>query len=84
MPDIGLTTPKFQLKGFSKLHDIAPGKSAEATLALDKYAFSFWDESNEAWRIAAGTYGLHVGPSSDNLLLHSSFEPTGSFLWTGL
>lgn len=84
MPDIGLTTPKLQLKGFAKVHQLAQGESADVTIHLDKYAFSFWDESNEAWHIAAGKYGLHVGSSSDNLLLHGSFESRDSFLWSGL
>ncbi|KAF8964639.1 glycoside hydrolase family 3 protein [Flammula alnicola] len=84
LPDVGLTTPKLQLKGFAKAHHLSEGESTVVTINLDKYAFSFWDESENSWKIAAGDYGLYVGTSSDNLVLHDSVKLTESFVWKGL
>ncbi|KAF8163026.1 beta-glucosidase [Crassisporium funariophilum] len=83
-PDIGLTTPGMQLKGFAKAGQVKSGSTATATISLDKYAFSFWDESKDMWHIAPGKYGLHVGVSSDNLVLHEVYEIEQHFLWKGL
>ncbi|KAH9483793.1 putative beta-glucosidase I [Psilocybe cubensis] len=83
-PDIGLTTPKLQLKGFAKAHNIESKASTQVNITLDKYAFSFWDETTNSWKIAAGKYGIHIGPSSDNMVLNDTFESKESFSWTGL
>ncbi|KDR81345.1 hypothetical protein GALMADRAFT_221203 [Galerina marginata CBS 339.88] len=84
LPETGLTTPKLQLKGFAKARHLEKGALVKLTIRLDKYAFSLWDEVDNVWHIPAGNYGLHIGPSSDNLLLNGSFKSTESFSWTGL
>lgn len=84
LPDIGLTTPKYQLKGFAKALNLEKGESTEVNIRLDKYAFSFWDENEDVWQIAGGKHGIHVGTSSDNLVLEETFESVQSFTWSGL
>lgn len=83
-PDLGITSPHLQLKGFAKARDLAPGSSQELDIRLDKYAFSYWDADKNAWAAPAGTYVLHVGSSSDELVLEHSFELRKTFRWSGL
>ncbi|KAG6865876.1 hypothetical protein C0991_010957 [Blastosporella zonata] len=83
-PDIGLTTPRLQLKGFAKAKDIAPGKSSKVTIKLNKYAVSFWDTERDAWHAVAGQYSLHIGPSSVDLPLKLTYDLQKSFSWVGL
>lgn len=83
-PDVGLTTPQYQLRGFKKARDVAPGTSQKVEVTLDKYAFSLWDESQHAWRVSAGRYGIHAGFSSDSLPLSGSIEIPDTFYWSGL
>lgn len=83
-PDIGLTTPKHQLKGFSKAHSLAPGASKNVSIKLDKYALSFWDTERSAWHAAAGQYVISVGANSEDLRLQQTFALNNHFFWSGL
>jgi len=83
-PETGVTHPVLQLKGFVKAHNIAPGTSKKVSIELDKYAMSFWDSPQNAWRVAAGTYKIHIGFNCDNLVWMDDFEVKKGFLWTGL
>ncbi|KAI0315538.1 glycoside hydrolase family 3 protein [Amylostereum chailletii] len=83
-PDIGVTTPRLQLRGFTKAHDLAPGSSATLTIALDKYAVSFWDERWGTWSVRAGRYRVLVGRSSHDLPLEAEFEVESGFAWSGV
>ena len=84
LPDIGLTTPRLQLKGFAKARDLEPGKSEVVEIELDKYAISYWDTSQDIWRAKAGTYTISIGKSSDDIVLEGSFELERDFQWVGL
>ncbi|KZT03419.1 glycoside hydrolase family 3 protein [Laetiporus sulphureus 93-53] len=84
LPDTGITMPKLQLRGFAKACDVASGRSKRVRVQLDKYAVSFWDEREHAWSARAGTYGILVGKSSEEIVLSGSFELKESFLWSGL
>lgn len=83
-PNVGLTTPLKQLRGFKKARDVAPGSSLGLDVTLDKYSFSLWDESRNAWRVSAGRYEIHAGSSSDSLPLSASVEIKETFYWSGL
>lgn len=83
-PNIGLATPKLQMKGFEKAHRVPRGTSTVVTILLDKYAFSFWDETQDVWKVPAGKFEIHAGTSSDDLLLHGKLELTQSMVWKGL
>jgi len=84
LPDLGITNPALQLRGFAKARDIPVGGSKEVTIHLDKYAFSYWDPRENAWNAKAGSYGISVGKSSAEMVLRQSFELKESFLWNGL
>ncbi|KAF9451230.1 glycoside hydrolase family 3 protein [Macrolepiota fuliginosa MF-IS2] len=83
-PDLGLATPRYQLRGFKKAQGVAPNASQKVEVTLNKYAFSLWDESQHTWRVNAGRYGIHAGFSSDNLPLTSFVEISETFYWSGL
>jgi len=83
-PELGVTTPKLQLKGFAKIKDLVPGRKGTAEISLDKYALSFWDVTRSAWSARAGIYQFHVGSSSNDLPLKGDFELPTSFEWSGL
>lgn len=84
LPPNGTTTPKLQLRGFAKVRDIPPGKNKTTIIKLDKYALSFWDSPSNEWKVVAGRYGLHIGTSSDNILLETFFDFKGGFTWSGI
>ncbi len=83
LPDIGLATPKLQLRGFAKARDIAPGESKTVTVKLDKYAVSWWDTVGQQWKAAPGTYQVHVGKSSVALDLQGQFVLDIGYTWIG-
>ncbi|KAG5635550.1 hypothetical protein H0H81_010897 [Sphagnurus paluster] len=83
-PNIGLTTPKLQLKGFAKAKDIEPGETRTVVIQLNKYAVSFWDAGRNVWHAAQGLFGLHVGTSSVDLPLEAIYELKVPFSWVGL
>lgn len=84
LPNIGLTTPRLQLRAFAKARDLPPGGSQQVTMTLDKYAVSFWDTVGKVWSAKAGAYSVHVGTSSDDLPLKETFELMQGFEWSGL
>lgn len=83
-PDVGLTTPFKQLRGFKKVRDVIPGSAEGLEMTLDKYSFSFWDESKNAWKVTAGLYGIHAGFNCDLLPLDGYVEIKDTFYWNGL
>ncbi|KAI0350104.1 glycoside hydrolase family 3 protein [Trametes cingulata] len=84
LPEIGLTTPRLQLRGFAKARELEPGESRQVTVALDKYAVSFWDTRNQRWKAPSGVYGVHVGRSSQDIVLQGEFTLGTGFSWVGL
>lgn len=82
----GCSHPPLQLKAFEKVRDLRAGESKEVTLALDKYAVSYWDEGYSTWNVDKGVYTVRVGGSSaeGSLVLSSRFQVTKSFTWNGL
>ena len=83
-PETGLTTPKRQLRGFTKAKDLAPGNSQTMTIRLDKYAVSYWDVTRNAWKADAGRYQVLIGKSSSDIVLEGAFELEKDFSWVGL
>lgn len=84
LPEFGLSTPKLQLRGFAKAHDIAPGASQTVSVKLDKYAVSWWDTLGQQWKAVPGKYGVHVGKSSAEMVLEGEFTLQQGFTWVGL
>jgi len=60
--------PPLQLKGFQKV-ELRAGESKEVNFMLDRRAFSYWSTEAHDWRVASGSYTIHVGDSSRNLPL---------------
>ncbi|GJE88185.1 glycoside hydrolase family 3 protein [Phanerochaete sordida] len=81
-----LTHPPLMLKAFAKLRDIAPGRSATATLKLDKYAVSYWEERIARWVVERGEYVVRVGKSSapEELTLQAKLVLKKGFEWNGV
>ena len=81
-----LTHPPLMLKAFAKLRDIAPGRSATATLKLDKYAVSYWEERIARWVVERGEYVVRVGKSSapEELDLQATLVLKKGFEWNGV
>jgi beta-glucosidase len=66
--------PPKQLKGFSKVM-LAAGESTTVTFELDDRSFSIWDVSTHAWTVVPGSFGVHIGSSSDDIRLTGSVSP---------
>jgi len=79
-----LTHPASQLRAFHKVKDLAPGKSQEVKLALDKYAVSYWDDVINKWKADKGTYTVRLGGSSDRVEGETTFVLEKAFEWSGL
>jgi len=79
-----LLHPRLSLKAFTKVREIAASKEAKVSLALDKLAVSYFDDSLGKWRADAGEYTVFVGSSSDNLPLKAVFTLKKGFSWSGL
>lgn len=90
LPAGGPTTPKYQLRAFSKVKDVKPGETRTVQIRLDKYAVSFRDitaangEKTGVWRAREGVYGVTVGSSSEHLHLQGEFKLEEGFTWEGL
>ena len=83
-PDLGIAQPEYQLRGSAKVKDIKRGETKTAEIKLDKYAVAYWDEREDAWVVAPGKYGVHVGFSSEELLLEQEMEVKERLKWRGL
>lgn len=84
LPKGPVTSPQNQLRAFSKVRNIQPGETRTATITLDKYAVSYWDDSLHKWRAEKGTYKFRVGSSSDRFEGEASFVLEDPFEWSGL
>ena len=60
--------PPKELKGFAKVK-LAPGQTKRVKIALDRRAFSYFDDKAMAWRAAPGEFDILVGSSSQQIEL---------------
>ncbi|KZV61870.1 glycoside hydrolase family 3 protein [Peniophora sp. CONT] len=84
LPNVRVTTPKLQLRGFAKVRDLAPGEARMATVKLERLACAFWEERSGRWEARKGTYGVYVGSSSYELPLEGEFELKRTLSWNGV
>lgn len=68
--------PDRELKGFAKLR-LAPGETAEASITLDRRAFSFWDQDAQTWRLEPTAFDILVGESSTCIHSTLTFQAEG-------
>ncbi|KIK63846.1 glycoside hydrolase family 3 protein [Collybiopsis luxurians FD-317 M1] len=80
-PETGITHPPLQLKAFSKVHDVAAGKSATAKMRLDKWAFSYWNERTSKWEVDQGQYVLEIGFSCECIKWKKNVEVKEGMSW---
>jgi len=65
--------PKKELKAFKKVH-LEAGKSTTVTFELKHSDLAFWNDKTHAWEVNKGTYTLHLGNSSANIVSTVSVE----------
>ena len=66
-PAGGLEKPAFELKGFAKTKELAPGESQTLTIAVDAYTLASFNEATSAWETAAGTYKVMIGANAADI-----------------
>src|SRR5271170_1736523 len=77
--EVYATLPKGVDESFKRLVGwkrvtLAPGESQIVTVAIDPRILQTFDESRDAWNLAAGDYDVFVGPSSDSTPLTGSLQ----------
>ncbi|KAL1680722.1 glycoside hydrolase family 3 protein [Schizophyllum commune] len=82
-PESTAPRPAKELKGFTKVA-LQPGETKTTTVALDKDAFSYYDERKAAWVAEKGKFGIWVCASSADIKLKGEAELKKTFTWTGL
>ena len=66
-PAGGLEKPAFELKGFAKTKELAPGEAQTLTINVDKYTLASFNEGASAWETAAGTYKVMFGANAADI-----------------
>lgn len=73
----GMGEPPMRLVGWNKTL-LQPGAQQQVTITVNatdaSHPLSYWDTSTSAWKIAAGTYTVYVGNSSDNVQTAGTFQ----------
>lgn len=82
-PNSPTARPTKELHGFTKVF-VEAGKDTTTEITIDKYAGSFWDESDNCWKLEEGTYEVQVGLSSRDIVLHGEFKVDNAERWLGL
>lgn len=59
--------PVKELKGFKKVY-LRPGQSETVTVELDKWAFSFFSETQDKWIVEPGDFEIQIGNSSRDIV----------------
>lgn len=67
--------PVRELHGFQKIW-LEPGEERRIDLSADKYAMSFWDESQDRWCIEKGQYAVRIRGTPTGLSDVSEVEGT--------
>jgi beta-glucosidase len=70
LPD-GLGEPPKRLVGWTKVQ-LKAGESKQVTVTVQPKYLSIFDEAQNAWKLAPGSYGFMVGGSSQDLPLHQT------------
>ena len=66
-PAGGLEKPAFELKGYAKTKELAPGESQTLTITVDAYTLASFNEAASAWETAAGTYKVMFGANAADI-----------------
>jgi len=78
-----VTRPQKELQAFTKV-EVSAGASKDVRLALDKYAVSYYHETEQHWCADKGEYEVVFAASSVDVRGTVAFRLTESFTWTGV
>lgn len=80
-PEGGLEKPAFELKGFAKTKELAPGESQTLTIDVCLYTLASFNESASAWETAAGTYKVMFGANASDIRSTADFKIKRAQIW---
>ena len=80
-PEGGLEKPAFELKGFAKTKELAPGESQTLTIAVDTYTMASFNEATSAWETAAGTYKVMFGANAADIRATADYKLKKAAEW---
>jgi beta-glucosidase len=69
--------PVKELKAFKRI-PLEAGETKTVTFQISPNELYYYDEAAQSYTVAPGLYDVQVGPSSDSLPLHGTFELTAS------
>ena len=81
-PAGGLEKPAFELKGFAKTKELAPGEAQTLTINVDKYTLASFNEATSAWETAAGTYKVMFGANAADIRGAGEYKLKKAESWT--
>ncbi|HZZ14634.1 MAG TPA: glycoside hydrolase family 3 C-terminal domain-containing protein [Candidatus Sulfotelmatobacter sp.] len=67
--------PVKELKGFAKVN-LKPGETQKISITLDRRALSYYDSEARQWKASAGEFGVMVGTSAAEIVLHGALSLT--------
>jgi hypothetical protein len=70
--------PPKELKGFAKVK-LGPGKTTRVRIALDRRAFSYFDDKAMTWQVAPADFDILVGSSSQQIELRGKGDDQVGF-----
>ena len=82
LPAGGLEKPAFELKGFAKTKELAPGESQTLIIKVDKYTLASFNEATSAWEAAAGTYKVMFGANAADIRATVDYRLKKAESWT--
>ncbi len=80
-PAGGLEKPSYELKGFAKTKELAPGESQTLTVTVDSYTLASFNEATSAWETAAGTYKVMFGASAADIRATGEYKAKKAQSW---
>ena len=80
-PAGGLEKPAFELKGFAKTKELAPGEAQTLTINVDKYTLASFNEGASAWETAAGTYKVMFGANAADIRATGEYKLKTAQSW---
>ena len=80
-PAGGLEKPAYELKGFAKTTELAPGETQTLTINVDKYTLASFNEAASAWETAAGTYKVMFGANAADIRATADFKLKKAESW---
>ena len=80
-PAGGLEKPAFELKGFAKTKELAPGETQTLTINVCKYTLASFNEATSAWEAAAGTYKVMFGANAADIRATADYKLKKAKSW---